>query len=187
MRCKKSVVLSVVILLFLGAFTSAFFSQISDISREKKNVEEKTISKSVVEGLKGDDPEEDARAVPSGENELNAIAGSPWSKFRGDKKNTGLSPYEVSDINGNERWSFDLGGEIQSSPAIGEDGTIYIGSRDGNLYAVNPDGTERWTFETGDMITSSPAIGEDGKIYIGSRDGNLYAVNPDGREKWSFD
>ena len=86
-----------------------------------------------------------------------------------------------------KKWSFETEGYIGSSPAIGSDGTIYVGSRDGNLYAINPDGTEKWSFETEGYIGSSPAIGSDGTIYIGSGDGNLYAINPDGTEKWSFE
>ena len=37
-------------------------------------------------------------------------------------------------------WSFGTGsrGTVDSSPAIGADGTIYIGSGDTNLYAFNP-------------------------------------------------
>jgi outer membrane protein assembly factor BamB len=75
-----------------------------------------------------------------------------------------------------------LGPAVRSSPAIGQDGTIYIGADDGNLYAIAPDGTERWRFHTGGEIHSSPDIGEDGKIYFGSSDGYLYALNPDGKE-----
>ncbi|MFW6047918.1 MAG: PKD domain-containing protein, partial [Candidatus Natronoplasma sp.] len=67
-----------------------------------------------------------------------------------------------------------------SSPAIGSDGTIYIGSWDNNLYAVNPeDGTEKWNLSTGFCVESSPAIGSDGTIYIGSYDNNLYAIGND--------
>ena len=73
-----------------------------------------------------------------------------------------------------------------SSPAIAANGTIYIGSEDYNLYAVNPDGSQQWAFPTGNLIDSSPAIGADGTIYVGSYDGNLYAVNPDGTQKWAF-
>ena len=71
-------------------------------------------------------------------------------------------------------------------PAIGADGTIYIGSNDKNLYAINPDGSQKWMFTTGDYIVSSPAIGADGTIYVGSCDKNLYAINPDGSKKWYF-
>src|SRR5258708_3114220 len=77
------------------------------------------------------------------------------------------------------------------SPAIGADGTIYIGSQDFNLYAVSPDDTLRWKFlandgKTGDRLCSSPAIGADGTIYVGSWDYNLYAVKPDGTLRWKF-
>ena len=87
-----------------------------------------------------------------------------------------------------KKWSFETEGYIGSSPAIGSDGTIYIGSGDGNLYAINPDGTEKWSFETEGHIESSPAIGSDGTIYVGSYwSGRLYAINSDGTEKWSFE
>ncbi len=83
-----------------------------------------------------------------------------------------------------------------SSPAIGSDGTIYVGSYDYNLYALTDGGqgtvTEKWAFPTGSYVFSTPAIGPDGTIYIGSYEngspyvGTLYAVNPDGTEKWAF-
>ncbi len=76
--------------------------------------------------------------------------------------------------------------EVESSPAIGSDGTIYIGSFDDKLYAINPDGTEKWNFKTSNHVFSSPAIGFDGTIYVGSQDNKLYAIKPDGTEKWNF-
>ena len=49
---------------------------------------------------------------------------------------------------GTQKWAFQGRGDVQSSPAIGADGTLYVGSgedEDGsngnNLYAINPDGT----------------------------------------------
>jgi len=79
------------------------------------------------------------------------------------------------------------GGIIGSSPTTGGDGTIYIGSWDGRLYAFEPDGTLKWSFATGGGITSSPAVGPDGCIYVGSYDRFLYAVNPDGTLRWKHD
>jgi len=81
---------------------------------------------------------------------------------------------------GTQKWSSSTGGTIYYvSPAIGSDGTVYIGSYSGKLYAVNPNGSLKWTFTTGGPIYySSPAIGSDGTIYVGSQDNNLYAVNP---------
>src|SRR5208282_3929141 len=74
------------------------------------------------------------------------------------------------------------------SPAIGADGTIYVVSFDGALYAVNPDGTQKWAFLTGHQVESSPAIGPDGTIYFGSFccpfPGEIFAVTPGGTGKW---
>jgi outer membrane protein assembly factor BamB len=77
--------------------------------------------------------------------------------------------------------------EIQSSPAIGLDGTIYFGSLNDTLYALNPNGTLKWCYSTNRDIYSSPAIGSDGTIYFGSYDHYLYALNPDGSLKWRYD
>ena len=60
---------------------------------------------------------------------------------------------------------------------MGADGTIYVGSYDHHLYAVNPDGSQKWKFATGDFVASSPAVGADGTIYVGSYDHHLYAVH----------
>jgi len=66
--------------------------------------------------------------------------------------------------------------EITSSPVISLEGTIYIGSNNNYLYALNADGTLKWKFETGDGIFSSPRISSDGTVYVGSWDGYLYAL-----------
>ena len=49
------------------------------------------------------------------------------------------------------------GNGIASSPAVGADGTIYIGSRDNYLYAVNPThGALQWKYLTGNMVEFFP-------------------------------
>ena len=83
-------------------------------------------------------------------------------------------------------WDFQTGGYVFSSPAIADDGTIYIGSADRNLYALRPNGSMKWSFLTGAEIQSSPVTGRDGTIYFGSGDGKVYALNPDGSKKWEF-
>ena len=84
-------------------------------------------------------------------------------------------------------WRFRTNGEIESSAAIDpDDGTIYIGSDDGNVWAIRPNGTEKWRFPTGGTVESSPIVDLDGTIYIGSQDGNVYAINPNGTQKWFF-
>ncbi|MEW6239075.1 MAG: PQQ-binding-like beta-propeller repeat protein [Candidatus Omnitrophota bacterium] len=75
-----------------------------------------------------------------------------------------------------------------SSPAIGKDGTVYIGCLDGGLYAVDPEnGAKKWTFQTsGAYVFSSPSVDGNGTIYIGDSDGVLFALSPAGNELWRF-
>jgi outer membrane protein assembly factor BamB len=68
-----------------------------------------------------------------------------------------------------------LNRQILSSPAV-VNGTVYFGSNDGNLYALDASsGQKKWSFQTGDMVQSSPAV-DDGIVYFGSYDHNLYAI-----------
>jgi outer membrane protein assembly factor BamB len=77
------------------------------------------------------------------------------------------------------------GQDVFSSPAVGADGTVYVGNRNNNVYALNPiDGSIKWVFPGLGMADSSPAIGADGTIYTGAF--SLYALNPDGTEKWHY-
>ncbi len=112
------------------------------------------------------------------------LANSPWPMFRHDLKHTGRSSYTGSAKN-YLQWVYPVGSST-STPAIGTDSTIYVGSHDSNLYAINPDGTLKWKYTTGNTIESSPAVGTDGVIYVGSNDNKIYAVNPDGTLKWSY-
>jgi hypothetical protein len=92
-------------------------------------------------------------------------------------------------VPGDTKWEFWAGhGALNSSPAIGADGTLYVGSDDGNLYALDGTvGAPKWAFLTGDSVYSSPAIGADGTVYVGSLDGSLYALDGStGLKRWEF-
>jgi outer membrane protein assembly factor BamB len=73
-----------------------------------------------------------------------------------------------------------------TTPAIGLDGTIYVGTEDfgQTLYALNPlDGSIRGTFAIGersDFVTGAA----DGTLYVGAENGFLFALNPDLTERW---
>jgi eukaryotic-like serine/threonine-protein kinase len=118
--------------------------------------------------------------------------------------------YAVDAASGKERWKFASKGERRftapgihgamprtermpdpfdvflSSPAV-SGGTVYIGSGDQNVYALDAaTGERRWTFATGDVVHASPAIA-DGVVYVGSWDRNLYALEASsGRERWRY-
>ena len=83
---------------------------------------------------------------------------------------------------GTALWEFATGGRVYSSPAIGTDGTVYVGSADKKLYAINgKSGVKLWEFETEGYVYSSPAIGSDGTVYVGSEDNKLYAIKTDSK------
>ncbi len=73
-----------------------------------------------------------------------------------------------------------------SSPTIAHD-TVYIGSGDGNIYALDAaSGALRWKFRTGNVVHASPAIA-NGVVYIGSWDTYFYAIDAkSGQERWRF-
>jgi len=119
---------------------------------------------------------------------LNVTSSTPpiWPMFRYNAQHTGRCTYDTSGNSGQLKWRYQTGSKVYSSPAVGLDGTIYVGSDDGYLYAIYPDGNQKWKYQINSAVRSSPAIGLDGTIYVGSDDGYLYATYPDGRLKWTF-
>ncbi len=89
---------------------------------------------------------------------------------------------------GQKLWEFQTGGEVHSSPAIGADGMVYVGSNDNNVYALDgATGQKLWAFQAGGFVWSSPAIGADGTVYVGSFDNKVYALNgTTGQKLWEF-
>ncbi|NQT59315.1 MAG: PQQ-like beta-propeller repeat protein [Bacteroidetes bacterium] len=131
--------------------------------------------------------------------QVTAEAGSDWSfsHWEGDavSNDNPVSVEITSDVvlkavfekNYDMAWRLSVGDEILSSAAIGDDGTIYIGSENGRLTALTPEGRRRWIFNAESGIKSSPAVGSDGTVYVGSRDKNFYAVNSEGTEQWRIE
>ncbi len=111
-----------------------------------------------------------------------------WWMFGREPTHNRRSPY-VGTQTASLKWRYQTEGIVISSPAIAADGTIYAGSCDKYLYAVNPDGTPKWRYETGGPVFSSPAIGRDGTIYVGTMDNYLYAITDsetEGTLKWRY-
>lgn len=77
---------------------------------------------------------------------------------------------------------------VQSSAAI-VDGSVYFGSRDGAVYALDEaNGNRRWRVShRGSWVIGSPAVHE-GKVFAGSSDGHfIHALEPEtGREIWNL-
>ena len=110
-----------------------------------------------------------------------------WAMFRRDLGNTGAAGSAGSAPRGTVKWTFPTGGAVHSSPAV-VDGTVYVGSRDGRLYALDAaTGAKRWEYPTGSWVESSPAV-VDGSVYFGSQDGMLRALDAaSGTLRWEVD
>lgn len=108
------------------------------------------------------------------------------STFRGNLQHTGVYDAVGAPKLNQIKWKFQTNGKIYSSPVVA-DGKVFVGSGDGNLYAVNIEhGTLEWKYGTKGRIMSSPAFA-GGLVYFESYDGNLYALDAaDGHLKWKF-
>ena len=125
------------------------------------------------------------------------VADSSWPQFGHDPKHTNVSPYDLGKNKKEVLWSYKTGASIESSPVIGTDGTVYVGSHDGYFYAFEKSGSLKWRvklneprydprWNTSKAMMASPALAKDGTIYAYGASNNLHALNPDGTEKWRF-
>src|SRR5438093_7448104 len=55
-----------------------------------------------------------------------------------------VCPMLLAQSIGTKIWEFQTGDAIYSSPALGADGTIYIGSADNKVYALDSNGAKKW-------------------------------------------
>lgn len=110
-----------------------------------------------------------------------------WPLFRGSALATGVASGELPD-KPEILWTFATEkGWFESTAAIVKD-RVYIGSTDGNLYAVDfQSGKKLWAFETELGFTASPSV-QDGRVFAGDVDGRFFCVRAeDGKELWRFD
>ncbi|MDZ3830580.1 MAG: PQQ-binding-like beta-propeller repeat protein [Sphingopyxis sp.] len=83
-------------------------------------------------------------------------------------------------------WDFRTDGQIWSPPTH-DRGTLYFGSDDGHIYALDTRSRAlKWKFATGGKVRSKPAV--DGDLVVAaSDDGYLYALDrSSGAQRWRF-
>ena len=104
--------------------------------------------------------------------------------FRGGPEHQGVYPAAPADDRGVIEWSFQTAGPVRAS-ALVDSGLIYIGSGDGDFYALDRQtGAERWRYRAGSPIQSSAAAWGD-LVYFGDRANTFYALERrSGRERW---
>jgi outer membrane protein assembly factor BamB len=120
-----------------------------------------------------------------------------WPTHAHDAANTGHAPANVGPTGAvARRWQFRAAGEGSSAPTV-VDGTVYVGSPDGYVDALEAaDGTRQWRT---DLLTdvrpddrnffeveSAPTV-VDGTVYVGSPEEDVYALSAaDGSVRWRF-
>ena len=119
----------------------------------------------------------------------NDTVDSMWTQESGiwEESDSVIYTVDAEPSGGNIEWYWNVGDRgVYSSPTV-VDGTVYVGSNDGNFYARDAtNGEKRWIYSTGDRVESSPTV-VDGTVYVGSNDGNLYALDTsDGTEEWIY-
>jgi outer membrane protein assembly factor BamB len=118
-------------------------------------------------------------------------AGPYWPLYRGDLPNTGYTTSSVPN-NNTILWSNTTGsGDGYGSPVV-EDGKVYVGSADGNLYCFDLyTGQRLWEtmLSAADFgICGSPAVYDDHVYVFSSGDDALHALwTSNGTVDWSYD
>lgn len=86
----------------------------------------------------------------------------------------------------NVLWSFECEDEIRGTPTVNAD-TVYIGSYDNNIYALNAvTGEFVWKYAAEGGIVGKPLVYE-GNVYVGSEDKRLHVFNArSGKVNWLY-
>jgi len=107
---------------------------------------------------------------------LSVPAAAATLMFRGDPAHSGVYAAVSGQNLIGMQWRFPTGGSVNGSPIVDGD-TVYAGSGDGRLYAIDLwTGSQRWSFDAGSPISSTPAI-TGNSIFFATRDGRLMAVD----------
>ncbi len=87
-------------------------------------------------------------------------------------------------------WEKPLGSTTNSSPTIGSNGDIYIGTSEPKVICYSEAGDFRWEFvpDSSRSINSPPIIGNNGTVYVMNSYSILYAIDPEsGEQIWKYD
>jgi outer membrane protein assembly factor BamB len=123
----------------------------------------------------------ESRAAPG----AGGTGNGDWPNFRGNPLQTGVASSQLPDKL-EILWSFKTKDSVEGTAAIAG-GTVYVGSFDEHLYALDlKTGQQRWQFKSG-PIKVAPAVA-NGAVYVGNTDGVFYCLDAaTGAPRWKFD
>ena len=115
---------------------------------------------------------------------------APWPCMRGNNQSTGVRTWDLSKekmANDIPVRHFSTGNGIFSTPIIGPDETLYIGSGDSWIYALDPiKNEEKWRFKTGEVIDCAGTISDAGTLFFASCDASMYSLTMEGKLNWQL-
>ena len=100
---------------------------------------------------------------------------APWPMRGGCPKRAGVAS-SAGPQNATVKWSLSLAAG-ESSPAIGADRLLWVGTTDGDVVVLSAAGVVQAALHTGGAVKSSPVRSATGLSVIGSTDGTLYGVD----------
>lgn len=99
--------------------------------------------------------------------------------------------FDLNSASTTHTWFILSNDSVKTSPAIDNDGNIYVGTRGGKLKKITlPEGqigNVVWETNLGSPVNTSPVIDAGGSIYVGLQNGHLVKVNSsNGEVIWSY-
>lgn len=79
-------------------------------------------------------------------------------------------------------WKYGVHARISASPLVTADGVVFVGAKNGAMYALDlATGERRWSFKAAPghrkvNLDSSPALSSTGVLHVGSYDGHIYRI-----------
>ena len=105
--------------------------------------------------------------------------------FMGDAAHTGRSENRGPAQKPSPVWTYQTGARVFASPVVGHDGTIYVGSLDGQFVALNRDGSLKWRYAAGQKIYPSALIAGSSVIF-GTHERELVSLSLEGQPRWKL-
>lgn len=105
--------------------------------------------------------------------------------FMGDAAHTGRSENRGPSKSPSPAWRYQTGARVFASPVLGHDGTIYVGSLDGQFVALNPDGSLKWRYSAGQKIYPS-ALVVGTSVIFGTHRKELVSLSLEGEPRWKL-
>jgi eukaryotic-like serine/threonine-protein kinase len=109
-----------------------------------------------------------------------------WAMYGRDLTHSGIDALSSAVPQGTISKVLTSEAAIHSSPVIAG-GILYVGSRDGNMYAIEESSGELlWSYKTRSWVDCCATVA-NGVVYFGSNDGTFNALNAKtGQKIWSF-